>query len=85
MLKITAEQLTQNPEFAEIARSTQEGSFFVTDFIRKILLVEGDEDYQYVENVNSAQPEPGHHIVSFKWNGDYEGVVVYEVFVVSDK
>ena len=77
-LRVLAYQLTKNPEFSEEVE-------FYTDFYSDMLFVNdianGVPKYQ---NVISCEPDQGHNILSFKWNGEYKGVVVYEVFLIKE-
>lgn len=77
MLKVTAQQLTDNPDMPEEI-------MFNTDTFSNMLFVndicDGVPKYR---NVSSAQPDDGHKVLSFKWNGEYEGVVVYQIFIES--
>lgn len=81
-MKITAIQLSDNPEFPpEIAFETP-GGFMANDLIRCLIAGYEEDPGKYekgIDNVGATQPDPGQYIVSFRWDGEYAGVIVFQV------
>lgn len=79
-MQISAYQLTDNPDFENEDYELEPGrSFFATDFVKYMALAGTSE---LIDDINHAQYMDGFvHIISFMWEGENTGVVVYEVQV----
>ena len=79
-IKVTAVQLSSNPDFSEQIEYTDlTNTFDLAHFMRHAT----DEDM--FDGENAAKLMDNLYVVSFYWMSDYEGTVVYEVLVTEDK
>lgn len=83
MFKVTAEQLTNHPDFNGIEFNKDHNpELFPRDFAWYVL---GNQktcnDVENIENYTCNLVDEGVYVVSFKWNGLYSGVVIYKYYV----